>query len=79
MDMYIKSLHISKVDDFINPSTDLFGRIDRCESEFDHTVDLLINVNSVTITENTIAIRYPNDAVVAICCPSRFYHKIEVL
>lgn len=79
MDMYIKSLDVNHIDDFINPSTDRFGRIDRRETEFNHTVDLLINIKGVVVTEKFITIYYPNDSTCTICCPSCYYHKIEVL
>lgn len=79
MDMYIKSLDVNHVDDFINPSTDRFGRIDRRESEFNHTVDLLINIKGVVVSEKFITIYYPNDCSCTIHCPSKYYHKIEVL
>ena len=79
MDMYIKCLDVNKVDNFINPSTDRFGHIDRCESEFNQTVDLLINIRSVIISESSIIIFFPNDSVATIDCPSKYYHKIEVL
>lgn len=79
MDMYIKSLDVNKVDNFINPSTDRFGHIDRRESEFNQTVDLLINIRSVIISETSIIIFFPDDSVATIDCPSKYYHKIEVL
>lgn len=79
MDMYIKSLDVNRVDYFINPSTDRFGRIDRRESEFNHTVDLLINIRSVIVSETSIIIFFPDDSVCTINCPSKYYHKIEVL
>ena len=79
MDMYIKSLDLEKVDNFINPSTDRFGRIDRRESEFNRTVDLLLNVRSVIVSETSIILFFPDDSVATINCPSRYYHKIEVL
>lgn len=79
MDMYIKSLDANQIDLFINPSSDRFGHIERRESEFNHTVDLLITVRSVIITETSIIIFYPNDSVATINCPSKYYHKIELL
>lgn len=79
MDMYIKCLDVNQIDNFINPSSDRFARIDRRETEFNRTVDLLININAVTVTENTVTICYPNNSVTTIVCPSKYYHKIEVL
>ena len=79
MDMYIKCLDANQIDLFINPSTDRFGRIDRRESEFNHTVDLLINIRSVIVSETSIIIFFPDNSVVTINCPSKYYHKIELL
>lgn len=79
MDMYIKSLDVNLVDNFINPSTDRFGRIDRRESEYDHTVDLLININAVFIAESSIVITFPDNSVCTVVCSPKYYHKIEVL
>ena len=79
MDMYIKSLDVNQIDNFINPSSDRFGRIDRHETEYNRTVDLLINIKAVYITNSSIVICYPDDSVTTIDCPSKYYHKIEVL
>ena len=79
MDMYIRSLDLVKADDFINPSTDRFGRVIRRETTYDHTVDLLINVNAVFIAESSIVITFPNNSVCTIACLPKYYHKIEVL
>lgn len=79
MDLFIYSLDINKVDLFINPSTDLYGRVTRRETEYNKTVDILINVRSVIIDANSIIIFFPNNSVASINCPSMYYHKIEVL
>lgn len=79
MDMYIKSLDASKIDLFINPSADNFGHVDRRESEFNSTVDLFFNIRSLIVSETAIIIFFPDDSVCTINCPSKYYHKIEVL
>ena len=79
MDMYIKSLDASKIDEFINPSTDIFGHVDRCESEFNSTVDLFFNVRSVIVSETSIIMFFPDDSVATINCLSKYYHKIKLL
>lgn len=79
MDIFIYDLDVNMVDKFINPSTDLYGRIVRKESERDRTVDLLINVRAVAIDDNHIIMEYPNNAVCVVNIPSFHYHKIEVM
>ena len=79
MDITIYDLIVDMVDEFINQDTDRFGRITRKETEYDRTVDLLINVKGVTITENSLAITFPNNNIAFIQCPSTHYLKIEVM
>lgn len=79
MDVFIYDLDVNSVDSFINPSTDMFGRITRKATDIEHTVDLLINVEAIAINADYMIIEYPNNAIAVIRVPAHCYHKIEVL
>lgn len=79
MDITIKNLYEPALDNFINQNTDHFGRITRKATDKDRTVDLLINVTSIAISENFICIKYPNENIAHIPCKSDNYLKIEVM
>ena len=83
MKLLIKDLDINKIDDFINPSSDIYGHSSAVKypdpSDSLGVVDLTFTVRSVCINANHIVILFPNDSVCAIDCPSMYYHKIEVL
>lgn len=79
MDITIYDLLVDCVDDFISTDTDRFARITRKETEHNNTVDMLINVKGVTITDNAIAITFPDNNILFVKIPSSHYHKIEVM
>lgn len=79
MDITIYDLIENAVDKFINPSSDLYGRIIREATDLEHTVDLQLTVRTFAVDSSHIIIEYPNDSVVAINIPSCEYLKIEVL
>lgn len=79
MDITIYDLLVEDVDLFISTDTDRFGRVVRKETEHDPTVDLLINVKGITITDNAIAITFPDNNIMFVKILSNHYHKIEVM
>ena len=79
MDITIYDLLVEDVDLFISTDTDRFGRVIRKETEHDPTVDLLINVKGITITDNAIAITFPDNNIMFVKISSNHYHKIEVM
>lgn len=79
MDITIYDLAVDYIDLFISSDTDRWGRVTRKETPHDPTVDLLINVKGVTVTENAIAITFPDDNIMFVKIPSSHYLKIEVM
>ena len=79
MDITIYDLAVEDIDLFISSDTDRWGRVTRKETEHDPTVDLLINVKGITVTENAIAITFPDDNIMFVKIPSSHYLKIEVM
>lgn len=79
MDITIYDLLVDDVDKFINQDTDRFGRVTRKSTDTDRTVDLLINVKGITVSENAIAMTFPNGNIAFVDCPLAHYLKIEVM
>lgn len=79
MDITIYDLAVNDIDLFICPDTDRWGRVTRKETDYDPTVDLLINVKGITVTENAIAITFPDDNIMFVKISSSHYLKIEVM
>lgn len=79
MDITIFDLLVEDVDLFISTDTDRFARVVRKETEHDPTIDLLINVKGITITDNAIAITFPDNNIMFVKISSNHYHKIEVM
>ena len=79
MDITIYDLLVDSVDEFITPDTDRYARIVRKEDDKTRTVDILVNVKGITITDNAIAITFPNGNISFIKIPSSHYYKIEVM
>lgn len=79
MDAIIKCLDVNEVDRFINHATENYGRVTRRETSLEQTVDLLFNVLTIAVDENQILIELPDGSCCLIKCPSKYYHKIEVL
>lgn len=79
MDITIYDLSVENIDSFISQDTDRYARIIRKETEHDPTVDLLINVKGVTVTENAIAITFPDNNILFVKISSNHYLKIEVM
>lgn len=79
MDITIYDLLVKDIDSFISTDTDRFARITRKETPHDQTVDLLINVKGITVTENAIAMTFPDDNIMFVKIPSSHYLKIEVM
>lgn len=79
MDITIYDLLVDDVDSFISTDTDRFARITRRETKYNKTVDMLINVKGITITDNSIAITFPDNNILFVRVPSSHYHKIEVM
>ena len=79
MDITIYDLSEEVLDRFINQDTDRYGRVVRRASEFNKTVDLLINVKAFSVNEEHIFIEFPNGNQLLVPVQSNYYHKIEVL
>lgn len=79
MDITIKDLAVDAVDNFISTNTERYGRITRKPSTFNDTVDLLMNVKGICITENAVNITFPDNSILFVKVPSDHYHKIEVM
>lgn len=79
MDITIYDLSEEVIDRFITQDTDRYGRIIRRASEFNKTVDLLINVKAFSVNEEHIFIEFPNGNQLLVPVQSNYYHKIEVL
>ena len=79
MDVTIFDLFVEDIDSFISQDTDRYARIVRKETEHNPTVDLLINVKGVTVTENAIAITFPDNNILFVKISSNHYLKIEVM
>lgn len=79
MDMVIYDLDVNSVDCFINQDSDIYARIIRKATQFNHTVDLQITVKCIAVDSSNIIIEYPNGSGVHIKIPSSHYHKIEVM
>lgn len=79
MDITIKDLDVDAIDSFISQDTDRFARIVRKDTPHNPTVDLLINVKGITITENAIAITFPDNNILFVKVTSNHYLKIEVM
>lgn len=79
MDITIYDLSEEVLDRFINQDTDRYGRVVRRASEFNKTVDLLINVKAFSVNEEHIFIEFPNGNSLLVPISSNYYHKIEVL
>lgn len=79
MDITIYDLAVDDIDLFICSDTDRWGRIVRKESKSNPTVDLLINVKGFAVTENAIAITFPDDNIMFVKIASNHYLKIEVM
>lgn len=79
MDITIFDLSVEDIDSFISQDTDRYARIVRKESSHNPTVDLLINVKGITITENALAITFPDNNILFVKIPSNHYLKIEVM
>ncbi len=79
MDITIYDLAVDDIDLFISSDTDRWARIARKETDHNPTVDLLINVKGITVTENAIAITFPDDNIMFVKIPSSHYLKIEVM
>ena len=79
MDVTIFDLYVEDIDSFISQDTDLYARIVRKETKHNPTVDLLINVKGITVTEKMIAITFPDNNILFVKVPSNHYLKIEVM
>ena len=79
MDITIYDLSVEDIDLFISSDTDRWARIARKETAHNPTVDLLINVKGVTVTENAIAITFPDNNIMFVKIKSNHYLKIEVI
>lgn len=79
MDLKIYDLDVNDIDSFISTDTDRWARIDRKETKYNPTVDLLINVKGITVTKNAIAITFPDDNIMFVKISSSHYLKIEVM
>ena len=79
MDITIFDLSVEDIDSFISQDTDRYARIVRKESSHNPTVDLLINVKGITITENALAITFPDNNILFVKIASNHYLKIEVM
>ena len=79
MDITIFDLSVEDIDSFISQDTDRYARIVRKESSHNPTVDLLINVKGITITENALAITFPDNNILFVKISSNHYLKIEVM
>ncbi len=79
MDMIIYDLDVNSVDCFINQDSDIYARIIRKATQFDHTVDLQITVKCIAVDDSNIIIEYPNGCGIHVKIPSNHYHKIEVM
>lgn len=79
MDITIYDLDVESVDLFICSDTDRWARIARKETKLNPTVDLLINVKGITVTENAIAITFPDNNIMFVKITSNHYLKIEVM
>lgn len=79
MDITIYDLLVEDIDSFISSDTDRWGRVTRKETDNNPTVDLLINVKGITVTENAIAITFPDDNIMFVKISSNHYLKIEVM
>lgn len=79
MDITIYDLDVESVDLFICSDTDRWARIARKETKHNPTVDLLINVKGITVTENAIAITFPDNNIMFVKISSNHYLKIEVM
>lgn len=79
MDITIYDLAVNDIDLFICSDTDRWGRVTRKETDHNPTVDLLINVKGITVTENAIAITFPDDNIMFVKISSSHYLKIEVM
>lgn len=78
MDITIYDLVEDKLDDFISQDTDRYGRVTSVHP-LEHTVDLLINVNSVAVDDHRMIIEFPNKGILVVDIPINYYHKIEVM
>lgn len=79
MDITIYDLDVESVDLFISSDTDRWARIARKETKRNPTVDLLINVKDITVTENAIVMTFPDDNIMFVKVSSNHYLKIEVM
>ena len=79
MDITIYDLDVEDIDLFICSDTDRWARIARKETKANPTVDLLINVKGITVTENAIAMTFPDDNIMFVKVSSNHYLKIEVM
>lgn len=79
MDLKIYDLDVNDIDSFISTDTDRWARIDRKETKYNPTVDLLITVKGVTITDNAIAMTFPDNNIMFVKIPSNHYLKIGVM
>lgn len=79
MDITIYDLLVEDVDLFICSDTDRWCHITRKETKHNPTVDLLINVKGITVTENAVAITFPDNNIMFVKISSNHYLKIEVM
>ena len=79
MDITIYDLMLEGVNALIDTSTERYGRIIRKESSLNNTVDMLINVKNICISDHHINITFPDNSIIFAKVPSNFYHKIEVM
>lgn len=79
MDVTIRDLDLNSVDKLISPDTEIYGRIIRRESRFDHTVDILLDVAHFGCDEYRLLFVFPNECSLEVPIASNEYLKIEVM
>ena len=79
MDITIKDLNADLIDRFISPSADIYGRVVRKETQYDHTVDLLFNVHHFGCDESRLLFVFPNESTLEVPVGQNDYLKIEVM
>lgn len=79
MDITIKDLNADLIDNFISPSADIYGRVVRKETQYDHTVDLLFNVSHFGCDESRLLFVFPDESSLEVFVRFNDYLKIEVM
>lgn len=77
MQLFVRDLCAEDIDIFINQDSDRFALLDFHDDS--ETVDISIKVKSATVTEDSIAVQYPNDNWAIFSIPSDHYFKVEAM